>query len=135
MHQLRSERDVFIEPPLPVLLNGRTRSTGQDESPSSEEPSFIAPGEEPEPQQRIYFGPFWHAENGSARILRTLLRSHTKLPPVSQRNWDAVFHYLAENRNMLLTEKQRQSVQMAYYSNVSHLTRGTGTDKSTSNHA
>ncbi len=132
MQQLRSERDVFIEPPLPVLLNGRTRPTGQDESPSSEEPPFIAPEEDPEPQQRIYFGPFWHAENGSARILRTLLRSHTKLPPVSQRNWDAVFDYLAENRNMLLTEKQRQAVQMAYNSKVSILTGGPGTGKSTS---
>src|SRR6266481_7499037 len=132
MQQLRSERDVFIEPPLPVLLNGHTRSTGQDESPSSEEPPFIAPEEEAEPQQRIYFGPFWHAENGSARILRTLLRSHTKLPPVSQRNWDAVFDYLAQNRNMLLTEKQRQAVQMAYNSKVSILTGGPGTGKSTS---
>src|SRR5260221_1499713 len=121
--QLRHERDVFIEPPLPVQVNLRPQSTSEDEV----EARYIEPGEEAEPQQRIYFGPFWHAENGSARILRTLLRSHTKLPPVSQRSWDAVFDYLAENRNMLLTEKQRQAVQMAYNSKGSILTGGPGT--------
>src|SRR5260370_11680761 len=67
-----------------------------------------------------------------ARILRAPLRSHSKPPTVSQRHWDAVFDYLAENRNMLLTEKQRQAVQMAYNSKVSILTGGPGTGKSTS---
>ena len=132
MEQLRSERDVFIEPPLPVQVNLRPQSTGEDEAASEVEARYIEPGEEAEPQQRIYFGPFWHAENGSARILRALLRSRSKLPPVSQRHWDAVFDYLAQNRNMLLTEKQRAAVQMAYNSKVSILTGGPGTGKSTS---
>jgi len=132
MERLHSERDVFIEPPLPVQVNLRPQSTGEDEAASEVEARYIEPGEEAEPQQRIYFGPFWHAENGSARILRALLRSRTKLPPVSQQHWDAVFDYMAQSRNMLLTEKQRAAVQMAYNSKVSILTGGPGTGKSTS---
>jgi exodeoxyribonuclease V alpha subunit len=88
--------------------------------------------EESTPQQHIYYGPFWYAENGSARILRRLLRSPGKLPHVSQQYWDTVFNYLAQNRNMILTEKQRNAVQMAYLSKVSILTGGPGTGKSTS---
>ncbi len=132
MDQLRGERDVFIEPPLPVQGNMPSQSTGEDESSANGEVQFYASGEELAPQQRIYFGPFWHAEKGTARILRSLLRSHSKLPPVSQHHWNAVFNYLAQNRNMLLTEKQRQAVQMAYNSKVSILTGGPGTGKSTS---
>src|SRR6266852_2652217 len=127
MEQLRGERDVFIEAPLPVQLDLRAQPEDEDEPPID-----WTGVEEPEPQQRIYFGPFWHAENGSARILRSLLRSHGKLPPVSQQYWDAVFNYLAQSRNMLLTEKQREAVQMAYNSKVSILTGGPGTGKSTS---
>ncbi len=127
MEQLRGERDVFVEPPLPVQVDVHSQPTDDDEP--ARDWSEV---EEAVPQQRIYFGPFWHAENGSARILRNLLRTHSKLPPVSQQHWDAVFNYLAENRNMLLTEKQRAAVQMAYHSKVSILTGGPGTGKSTS---
>ena len=127
MEQLRGDRDVFVEPPLPVQVDVSTWVT-DDQEPLND----WSEAEEETPQQRIYFGPFWHAENGSARILRTLLRSQSKLPPVSQHHWDAVFNYLAEKRNMLLTEKQRAAVQMAYNSKVSILTGGPGTGKSTS---
>ena len=127
MEQLRGDRDVFVEPPLPVQVDVSTWVT-DDQEPLND----WSEAEEETPQQRIYFGPFWHAENGSARILRTLLRSQSKLPSVSQQYWDAVFNYLAENRNMLLTEKQRAAVQMAYISKVSILTGGPGTGKSTS---
>src|ERR1700693_2612096 len=127
MEQLRGDRDVFVEPPLPAQVDLSPQAV-DDQEPSNDWSAV----EEATPQQRIYFGPFWHAENGSARILRTLLRSHSKLPPVSQRHWDAVFNYLAQNRNMLLTEKQRTAVQMAYNSKVSILTGGPGTGKSTS---
>jgi exodeoxyribonuclease V alpha subunit len=127
MKQLRGERDVFVEPPLPVQVD--VDSGGVDD----QEPlNDWSEAEESSPQQRIYFGPFWHAENGSARILRSLLRSPSKLPSVSQQHWDSVFNYLAEKRNMLLTEKQRTAVQMAYLSKVSILTGGPGTGKSTS---
>jgi exodeoxyribonuclease V alpha subunit len=127
MEQLRGDRDVFVEPPLPAQVDLSPQAADDQESLND-----WSEVEEATPQQRIYFGPFWHAENGSARILRTLLRSHSKLPPVSQQHWDAVFNYLAQNRNMLLTEKQRIAVQMAYNSKVSILTGGPGTGKSTS---
>jgi exodeoxyribonuclease V alpha subunit len=129
MEQLHGERDVFIEPPLSGQSAFRPRSIEEDQ-PLNVGAQFIAPAEEPE--QRIYFGPFWHAEKGSARILLSLLRTPSKLPPVRQQHWDAVFNYLAQNRKMVLTEKQREAVQMAYNSKVSILTGGPGTGKSTS---
>jgi exodeoxyribonuclease V alpha subunit len=133
MDQLRGERDVFIEPPLTVQLTLHPKPIDEDGSHSlNAGTQFSAPEEEVEPQKRIYFGPFWHAEKGSARILRSLLRTPSKLPPVGQQHWDAVFNYLAQNRNMVLTEKQREAVQMAYNSKVSILTGGPGTGKSTS---
>jgi len=132
MEQLKSERDVFIEPPLPVIPTSSTRSRPAQIANDDEPPPDWSEIEEPEPQQRIYFGPFWHAENGSARILRTLLRSESKLSPVSQSYWQAVFDYLAQKRHMTLTEKQREAVQMAYSQKVSILTGGPGTGKSTS---
>ncbi len=125
MEQLRYERDVFVEPPLHVDEDAQSANDHELLTDMSDAEEWI-------PQQRIYFGPFWHAENGSARILRSLLRSQSKLPPVSQQYWDAVFNYLAQNRNMVLTEKQRMAVQMAYQSKVSILTGGPGTGKSTS---
>jgi len=127
MEQLRGERDVFIEPPLSVHVQVDAQVVGERESLND-----WSEAEETTPQPRIYFGPFWHAENGSARILRSILRSPSQLPPVSQQHWDAVFNYLAKNRNMVLTEKQRNAVQMAYISKVSILTGGPGTGKSTS---
>ncbi|HEU0002352.1 MAG TPA: ATP-dependent RecD-like DNA helicase [Ktedonobacteraceae bacterium] len=132
MEQLKNERDVFIEPPLPAIPTSATQSQPPQSVNDDEPPPDWAEIEEQEPQQRIYFGPFWHAENGSARILRTLLRSESKLSPVSQSYWQAVFDYLAQKRNMTLTEKQREAVQMAYSQKVSILTGGPGTGKSTS---
>jgi exodeoxyribonuclease V alpha subunit len=129
MGQLKNERDIFIEPPLPVQP---TQTQRPQPSSEDEPPVDWSEMEEPEPQQRIYFGPFWHAENGSARILRTLLRAESKLSPVSQQYWQAVFDYMAQKRNMTLTEKQREAVQMAYNKKVSILTGGPGTGKSTS---
>jgi exodeoxyribonuclease V alpha subunit len=126
MEQLRSERDVFIEPPLPVKPAPRPETT-EDEPPID-----WSEVEEPEPQQRIYFGPFWYAEHGSARLLRILLHSPSNLPPASQQLWDTVFTRLAQNGNMHLTEKQREAVQTAYNKKVSILTGGPGTGKSTS---
>src|SRR3989454_409828 len=132
MEQLRNERDVFIEPPLlaprlPVLAKAQIESTNDDEPPID-----WSEIEEPEPQPRVYFGPFWHAENGSARLLRRLLNSPSILPHASQQLWDTVFTRLKQNRNMHLTEKQREAVQTAYAKKVSILTGGPGTGKSTS---
>src|SRR6266699_2399484 len=131
MEQLRSERDVFIEPPLPVQP---TSPPSHPEVPEDEPPVDWSEIEEqePEPQQRVYYGPFWYAEHGSARLLRILLHSSSSLPPASQQLWDTVFTRLAQNGNMHLTEKQREAVQTAYSKKVSILTGGPGTGKSTS---
>ncbi|HYL42105.1 MAG TPA: ATP-dependent RecD-like DNA helicase [Ktedonobacteraceae bacterium] len=128
MDQLRNERDVFIEPPLPSVRVEEHPQVGSDDDP----PIDWSEIEGPEPQQRVYFGPFWYAENGSARLLRILSNAPSILPPVSQQLWDTVFTRLAQNRNMHLTEKQREAVQTAYGKKVSILTGGPGTGKSTS---
>ena len=127
VNQLRGDRDVFVEPHLPLQVDVDSRAVDDQETLNN-----LSETEESTPQQHIYYGPFWYAENGSARILRRLLRSPGKLPHVSQQYWDTVFNYLAQNRNMILTEKQRNAVQMAYLSKVSILTGGPGTGKSTS---
>jgi len=145
MEQLRSERDIFIEPPLPMpiqqpaqvaeqphLAESRFTSANQDDEPPIEWSDVEPFLEDAQPQQRVYYGPFWHAEHGSARLLRALLRSPSILPPVTQQQWDAVFNHLSQKRNMHLTEKQRVAVQMAYKKKVSILTGGPGTGKSTS---
>jgi exodeoxyribonuclease V alpha subunit len=127
MEQLRSDNDVFVEPPL--LAQAPVAAT---QSIENEEPPDWDEGEAEEPQSRIYYAPFWYAENGSARLLRLLLKSPESLPPVSQQIWDRVFDLLKQNRNMHLTDRQREAVQMAYSKKVSILTGGPGTGKSTS---
>ncbi len=126
VEQLKSERDVFIESPLQPAQPPAASPSANGDTPPVDWSEALESG------QRIYFGPFWHAENGSARILRTLLRSQSKLPPVSQQYWEAVFDYLAQKRKMVLTEKQREAVQMAYQKKVTILPGGPGTGKSTS---
>jgi exodeoxyribonuclease V alpha subunit len=123
LERLSHDRDIFTAPPLPP----DPQST-RDEALVSEE---LDPEEEAA-RQRIYYAPFWHAEQGSARLLRALLRSPGTLPPVSEQTWEAVFAFLAERRNIVLTAKQREAVQMAYTRKVSILTGGPGTGKSTS---
>ncbi len=128
MEQLKNERDIFIEPPLPI----QAPSLFQPISDYEASIDWSEELEQPEPQSRIYFGPFWHAESGSARLLRILINSPSVLPPVNQQLWNAVFDLLKQKRNMHLTEKQREAVQMAYSKKVSILTGGPGTGKSTS---
>ena len=133
MEQLRNERDVFIEPPLPRESAVKPQSENEDEPPVDwSEMDEIGGLDRMELQSRVYFGPFWHAENGSARLLRILMLAPSILPPASQQLWDRVFDRLKQNRNMHLTEKQREAVQMAYSQKVSILTGGPGTGKSTS---
>src|SRR5579884_3736972 len=132
MEQLRGDKDVFVEDAdqLPLLVSDvplsshasdDTLSLYQDEG-----------GEAPVAQSRVYFAPFWYAENGSVRLLRRLLRTPSALPPTTQQQWERVFALLKQNRNMHMTEKQREAVQMAYNNKVSILTGGPGTGKSTS---
>jgi exodeoxyribonuclease V alpha subunit len=126
LEQLRHERDVFIEAPL--TFEYALQAQAEEEVCTVEDAS----SQDESASQRIYFGPFWHAEHGSTRLLRTLLRSAGQLPPVSQENWEAVFAFLATRRNIVLTSRQREAVQMAYLRKVSILTGGPGTGKSTS---
>lgn len=133
MEQLRNERDVFIEPPLPVQSVTQPLAENEDEHPVDwSELEEIGDLNDTELRSRVYYGPFWHAENGSARLLRILMLAPSILPPASQQLWDKVFERLKQNRNMHLTEKQREAVQMAYSQKVSILTGGPGTGKSTS---
>ncbi len=127
LEQLRSERDVFIEPALPAQ-GPRQPGAGADGG----EAAAWRELEEGEARVRVYFGPFWHAENGSARLLRQLCATPSILPPASQQLWNTIFARLAQNRAMHLTEMQRQAVQTAYTKKVSILTGGPGTGKSTS---
>jgi len=124
LQRLNSTREIFLAPPL----RAEAAQAGQEEV----EPLWETNREAETPRQRIYYAPFWHAEQGSARLLRALSRLPGQLPVVSQENWEAVFTFLAERRNIILTAKQRSAVQMAYTHKVSVLTGGPGTGKSTS---
>lgn len=126
LEQLRHEHDVFIESPLTFVnaLPGRPEHAAPEPEDACVQAETVS--------QHIYFGPFWHAERGSTRLVRTLLRSPGQLPPVSQQTWEAVFTFLATRRNIVLTAGQREAVQMAYRCKVSILTGGPGTGKSTS---
>ncbi|GCE24704.1 ATP-dependent RecD-like DNA helicase [Dictyobacter alpinus] len=132
MVHLRTEQDIFVEPPskafelpptekkLPVVAEDMDEDEVEHATASDE---FDA---------RIYFGPFWYAENGSMRLLRILRNAPSCLPPTSQKQWDIVFARLKQQRQMELTERQREAVQVGYNQKVSILTGGPGTGKSTS---
>lgn len=124
LERLDRAHEIFIEPPAAFSCTLPAQTAEREKLAEDEE--------EDTEQQHIYFGPFWHAEQGSARLLRSLLRAPGQLPPVSKENWDAVFTALAERRNIVLTAKQREAVQMAYTRKISILTGGPGTGKSTS---
>ncbi len=130
--QLRSQGEIFVEKPVISLPVAHTSQEATQPLQSDAPDYGEYEAEEQEPQQHIYFGPFWHAENGCVRILRQLMREASILPLTTQRQWDTVFTLLKEKRNMHLTERQREAVQMAYAQKVSILTGGPGTGKSTS---
>ncbi len=136
MDHLRSDQDVFVEPPPPAILTpiavSAAMKASEGEAAAAEEDEQEAGEQEQDIQARIYFGPFWYAENGSARLLRLLQKAPSCLPPASPQLWERVFLLLKERRGMILTEKQREAVQMAYSQKVSILTGGPGTGKSTS---
>lgn len=133
MEQLRGDKDVFVEDSvqLPLLLSAVSLSSHTPESDTLPLDQNEG-GDTPAAQSRVYFAPFWYAESGSVRLLRRLLHTSSMLPPTTQQQWERVFALLKQNRNMHLTEKQREAVQMAYNNKVSILTGGPGTGKSTS---
>lgn len=84
-------------------------------------------------QRLVYLLPFFHAERGVAERLAELLRAPSQLAPFfREANWARVFDFLAEKREINLTERQRAAVQMALTSKVSVLTGGPGTGKTVS---
>lgn len=121
MQQLTTEQqDVFVEPPdVPAT----TQQTVREEA---------APFAEAQAQARVYFGPFWYAENGSVRLLRVLRGVPSSLPPTAEQQWEKVFELLHRKRNMQLTERQREAVRKAYSEKICILTGGPGTGKTTS---
>src|SRR5579875_205033 len=138
LEQLRNEKDIFIEPPLQfglpssratLHLNDNDLETENEIEP--DEGGVTAEVDDVQTQNRIYFAPFWYAENGSARLLRRLMLSPSELPPTSIQQWEVVFARLKE-RGLHLTEMQREALQMAYNQKVCILTGGPGTGKSTS---
>ena len=144
LEELHSDRDVFVEPLVVMKQAVALPDRGPSDAQSFEDEAIEWMGASPvpmvsmevreqeEPQARIYFGPFWYAESGSARLLRRLQKSPSSLPPTSQQQWEKVFMLLKEKRNMVLAEKQRAAVQTAYNEKVAILTGGPGTGKSTS---
>jgi exodeoxyribonuclease V alpha subunit len=140
MEQLCNEKDIFIEPPSQlspvssrIFLMPKENGMAPDgNGEASTEDSGTGEMEDGEQQARIYYGPFWYAENGSARLLRRLMCTPSTLPPTTSQQWELIFTRLKERRNMQLTQKQREAVQMAYTHPVSILTGGPGTGKSTS---
>ncbi len=135
MEQLHNDRDVFIEPPANILVAAPALADSAQATQSiaalADMPSEAEEQEE-KMQSRVYYGPFWYAESGSTRLLRLLQKAPSSLPPTSQQQWDRVFELLKQKRNMHLTERQREAVQLAYKEKVSILTGGPGTGKSTS---
>ncbi|HTK09844.1 MAG TPA: ATP-dependent RecD-like DNA helicase [Ktedonobacteraceae bacterium] len=126
MAQLHNDPDIFVEPARQPDIFSLPTDPSCPESAADEHARSL------QAQKRIYYGPFWYAEQGSARLIRLQMRAPTCLPPTSQQQWDLVFNLLKQNRNMHLTEKQQAAVQMAYRQKVSILTGGPGTGKSTS---
>jgi exodeoxyribonuclease V alpha subunit len=128
LEQGRAEGEIFSEPPLPGEEAARLTPPAADNArPAASETTATTA-----PQRRIYYGPFWHAERGSARLLCRLLQTPGHLPSVAPTVWEQVFTYLDEKRHLQLTPRQREAVQMAFTRKVSILTGGPGTGKTTS---
>jgi exodeoxyribonuclease V alpha subunit len=82
-------------------------------------------------EDRVYLAPFFHAENGTARRLRLVMKAPSTLPPVAERQWAATFAQLERDLGLHLAERQREAVRTAYGAKVSVLTGGPGVGKTT----
>ncbi|WP_376795483.1 AAA family ATPase [Thermogemmatispora sp.] len=152
LEQGQHEGELFVEPALPgeesgeqggpldpaasdwLPTNGLVAAPAAPTTAAEAEPepaSLLEPAPESS-RRRVYYGPFWHAERGSARLLKRLLRTPSRLPAVSPALWEQVFRQLEVRRQLQLTERQREAVQTAFRCKVSILTGGPGTGKTTS---
>ncbi|MBK9714078.1 MAG: ATP-dependent RecD-like DNA helicase [Kouleothrix sp.] len=82
--------------------------------------------------RQIYLPAFYRAERSVAERLHELLRAPSQLAPFfREANWARVFDFLADRRGIVLTDQQREAVEMALTNKVSVLTGGPGTGKTT----
>ncbi len=85
-----------------------------------------------EPVEAVYLPPFYYAEVGVARRIRSLLDTQAShLALFAGVDWEKAFAWLSTVRKdgLLLAEGQQQAVQMALSNKVSILTGGPGTGK------
>jgi exodeoxyribonuclease V alpha subunit len=82
--------------------------------------------------EAVYLPPFYFAEIGVARRVKTLLTApQSRLTAFAGLDWPAVFAWLTHTHQngLTLAEKQQQAVRMALTEKVSILTGGPGTGK------
>jgi exodeoxyribonuclease V alpha subunit len=82
--------------------------------------------------EAVYLNPFYFAEVGVARQIKQLLaNAASSLAVFTNTNWNQLFDTLLSTRriNVDLAEKQREAVQMTLTRNVTILTGGPGTGK------
>jgi exodeoxyribonuclease V alpha subunit len=80
----------------------------------------------------VYLAPLAHAEQGVATAITRLQQAPSTMAPFyRQANWPRVFEHLATRHDVSLTERQQEAVRMALTCNISVLTGGPGTGKTT----
>ncbi len=80
----------------------------------------------------VYLKPLAMAEQGVASAIGRLLHAPSTIGDFYRAaNWPRVFAHMAERRDVHLTERQQQAVQMALTQKISVLTGGPGTGKTT----
>jgi exodeoxyribonuclease V alpha subunit len=102
--------------------------------PEALEPALVRLAAEKEvflEEDRVNLAPFFYAESGTARRLRLLLKAPSPLPPIRERDWQAVFAALENDLGLRLADRQKEAVRMAYQSKVCVLTGGPGVGKTT----
>ena len=97
----------------------------------AEKEAFVERADDDPDHDHVYLAPFFHAENGTARRLRLLLKAPNSLPPVAEAEWRASFATLERERGITLAPRQQEAVRLAYQTKVMVLTGGPGVGKTT----
>lgn len=80
----------------------------------------------------VYLLPFYRAELGVVNALRTIQLTSSPIASLYKRmDWEHFWSQLASKHGQLLTEKQREAVELALTTKVCVLTGGPGTGKTT----
>jgi exodeoxyribonuclease V alpha subunit len=120
--------------PRAELLTRAAALLGAGATPEALEPALARLAAEKETfveEERVYLAPFFYAENGAARRLRLLLKAPSALPPLPNDGWPSAIATLERDLGLLLAERQRDAVRVAYESKVTVLTGGPGVGKTT----